>query len=143
MAGRKLGLIVAALACLAAACAQSMAGNEGPAVIVALTPDQRAVFTEPPQAEVLRLRLRLTEVRNPASEALGISASVVGPAGGDRQEIGRLAVFPAEQTGDYVLPVSPASARALAEPGAQVEIALTDDTVGNAGLSITLIPIWE
>lgn len=143
MAGQALRVAIAALACLAAACAQSAAGNGDQPMVIQLTPDRPAFLAEAPLDGVSRLRLRLTEISNPAGEALGISASVVGPADGDRQEIGRFAVFPAEQTGDYVLPVSPSSARALAAPGAQVEIALTDDTVGDTGLSVTLIPIWE
>ena len=143
MAGRALRIVLTALACLAAACGIGEAGNGEPPMVILLSQDSRASLAEPPRDGVSRLRLRLTDISNPASEALGIRASVVGPAQGDRQEIGRLAVFPAEQTGDYLLPVSRSLARALAAPGARVEIALTDDTVGNPGLSVTLVPIWE
>ena len=97
----------------------------------------------PPAEDVSRLRLRVTEIVNPGAGQLGVRVTVVDPASGARQELGRFAVFPAEQTGDYVLPVRGTAAAMLETSEAVVEFALTRDTTGDPDLSVALTPHWE
>lgn len=65
------------------------------------------------------LRVRISAIDNPAMVPFGV---VVRTA--DGTEIGRFAVFPADQTGDYHLSLRPAERAALAQPDAAVSLAL-------------------
>jgi len=133
----------AAFGCLIAAGACGTAGENPVPSSFELSPSQAVVLADPPPAGAKRLRVRVFDIDNPAGGELGVRVAAVNPETAERREIGRFAVFPPEQTGDYVLPLAPAATAAFRDAASKVEFALTANTTADARLLVKLVAIWE
>jgi len=127
---------------LAAALVTSVAANESDPV-VHLTDEVPAVVTRVAQAraeDVARrgvVRIRVSRIENPSMTPFGIVVSL--PAGA---EIGRFSFFPADQTGDYYLSVTPEERDALLSDEPELHIALDLPTPPPEDIEVELTPTF-
>jgi hypothetical protein len=134
---------VVVLALLAAADTGANSPGEGGDRLLRLTTTAPVVTTEVRAEEPTRLRVRVIEIENPTGTAFGVTATIVGEGTGQRREIGRFAVFPPDQTGDYILPVGRDIQDLLREGSDTAEFALVRETRETADLTVVLEPVWE
>jgi hypothetical protein len=101
------------------AVAVAYAGGDDAIRLSLNSPNSQILITAGEARSSSVIRVRVAAIENPDLTPFGVVVSVLG--GG---EIGRFAVYPADQTGDYALSLTPTEATALSKPDATVSLAL-------------------
>jgi hypothetical protein len=126
-------LLAAALGLILGVAQTARAGQDQRATLSTDTP---STTVAPPAAAIASgsatLRVPIVSITNPGKTPFGVVVSIAGGA-----EIGRFAVFPPDQTGDYNLSLSPSEQAALRVPGAA--LVLTLDLIGPAREPLSIV----
>ena len=139
---RRAGRWFVSAAALGAALVTSVAANETDPV-VRLSNDRPAVVTrvarERDEDATRRgiIRIRVSRIENPSMTPFGIVVSLPGGA-----EIGRFSFFPADQTGDYHLSLTPEERAALLSDEPELHIALDLPTPPPEDIEVELTPAF-
>jgi hypothetical protein len=129
-------------AALAAALVTSVAANETDPVVRLSNevPDVVTRVARERDEDATRrgiIRIRVSRIENPSMTPFGIVVSL--PAGA---EIGRFSFFPADQTGDYYLSVTPEERDALLSDEPELHIALDLPTPPPEDIEVELTPTF-
>jgi hypothetical protein len=129
-------------AALAAALVTSVAANETDPVVRLSNevPDVVTRVARERDEDATRrgiIRIRVSRIENPSMTPFGIVVSLPGGA-----EIGRFSFFPADQTGDYHLSVTPEERAALLSDEPELHIALDLPTPPPEDIEVELAPTF-